>query len=357
MRQNEEIGRTTYQFDPTHDPRWSDLVDRHPRASVFHTVPWLEALRQTYDYEPVAFTTSPPDSELKNGLVFCHIRSWLTGSRLVSLPFSDHCDPLCDSPEDLNALIRGLQTALQDRKWGYLELRPANGNFSQTGDATGLLPIAKHFLHTLSLRPALNELFEALDKDSVQRRIQRAERAGLVEKCGNSKDLLKDFYALFVVTRRRHSLPPIPYAWFRNLIQSQREALEIRLAYKDKVPTAAILTLRFKDILYYKYGCSDARFNKYGAIPWLLWKAVTDGKSHGATEFDMGRTEQEHTGLLAFKNHWTKSRKQLVYWRFPRVTAIDSTENWKLRLAKPVFSCMPKSLLTITGRLVYRHIG
>ena len=60
-----------YQLDPTQDPRWAELVERHPKASVFHSVGWLQVLRQTYGYEPVAFTTSPPNSELKNGLVFC----------------------------------------------------------------------------------------------------------------------------------------------------------------------------------------------------------------------------------------------------------------------------------------------
>src|SRR6266480_325738 len=85
-----------YQLDPTRDSRWAELVERHPRASVFHSVGWLKALQRTYKYEPAAFTTSSSAGDLKNGLVFCHINSWLTGRRLVSLPFSDHCEPLCD---------------------------------------------------------------------------------------------------------------------------------------------------------------------------------------------------------------------------------------------------------------------
>ena len=99
-----------YQIDPTRDARWAELVERHPKASVFHTVGWLKALRCTYGYEPVAFTTSSPTGDLKNGLVFCRIDSWLTDRRLVSLPFSDHCEPLCDSADDLNFLIRYLQS-------------------------------------------------------------------------------------------------------------------------------------------------------------------------------------------------------------------------------------------------------
>lgn len=347
-----------HQLDPTKDSRWADFVERHPRASVFHTVAWLKALRRTYGYEPVVFTTSPPTSGLKNGLVFCRIKSWLTGRRLVSMPFSDHCEPLCDSDEELNFLIRYLQTALERQNWNYMELRPIHGNFSQAGDGISFLPAARYFLHTIDLRPTIDELFGTFHKTSVQQRIQRAARVGLVEKCGTSTELLKDFYGLFVITRRRHSVPPIPYAWFRNLIHAQGKCLEIRIAYKDGKAIAAILTLRFKDILYYKYGCSDARFNKFGAIPWLLWRALEAAKATGATDFDLGRTQEDNAGLLAFKNHWAPYPRRLIYWRYPDNSAsLDSADGWKLRVAKRVFSHMPDRLLTLSGRIIYRHIG
>jgi GNAT acetyltransferase-like protein len=346
-----------YQIDPITDARWPEFVARHPRASVFHTVGWLKALQGTYGYVPVAFTTSSPTSDLKNGIVFCRIDSWLTGRRLVSLPFSDHCEPLYDSAEDADFLIRNLQTALTEQKWKYLELRPINMNFGQAGGNSDFLAAGKYFLHRLDLCPDLNSVFRSLDKDSVQRRIQRAQKAGLTEKCGRSDELLKDFYALFVITRRRHHLPPIPYAWFNNLIQCQDKALEIRLAYKDCTAIAAILTLRFRSVVYYKYGCSDARFNRFGATPWLLWRAIEMGKSNGANQFDMGRTQEENAGLLVFKNHWVPQPERLVYWRFPKSSAVGSTDRWKLQMAKRIFSCMPDRLLTITGRLIYRHIG
>src|SRR5262245_27771741 len=78
---------------PLEDPRWSALIERHPRASVFHSLEWLRALHQTYGYQPVAFTTATAGEELQNAILGCRINSWLTGRRIVSLPFSDHCDP------------------------------------------------------------------------------------------------------------------------------------------------------------------------------------------------------------------------------------------------------------------------
>ncbi len=47
-------------------------------------------------------TTCAPDAPLTDGVVFCEVDSWLTGRRLVSLPFSDHCEPLLQTTRRLS---------------------------------------------------------------------------------------------------------------------------------------------------------------------------------------------------------------------------------------------------------------
>ena len=325
---------------------------------MFHALAWLQALRSTYGYEPVVFTTSPPTGELKNGLVFCRIDSWLTGRRLVSLPFSDHCEPLCDSAEDVGFLLRYLQTILDREQWRYLEVRPVNGNFDSANYRIGCVPSATYYLHTLDLHPALDDIFLSLDKDSIQRRVRRAQQAGLVEKIGASEDLLNELYRLLVITRRRHHVPPPPYGWFRNLIRCHDGAVEMRLAYQNENAIAGILTLRFRDVVYYKYGCSDPQFNNLGSMPWLLWNAIATAKSLGAYEFDFGRTDVDNEGLLAFKNHWVPHPRKLVYWRFPEGShSVYSSDGWKSKVAKCTFTHMPSTFLKIAGKLLYPHIG
>lgn len=346
-----------FQFDPTQDARWKKLLESNSCASIFHSTGWLNALRCTYGYQPVAFTTSPPDRELKNGIVCCDVTSWITGRRLVSLPFSDHCEPLSTSTEELIFLVQSLKAQLKGHGWKYFEVRPVIWNLGGLNGLTDFTPARKYFLHVLNLLGNPDDLFANLDKDSVQRRVRHAERVGLTESSGTSEKLLTEFYNLFVATRGRHQVPPMPYAWFQNLIKNLGEALEIRVAYIESRPVAAILTLRFSDVLYYKYGCSDVRFNNLGGMPWLLWKAILKARSAGATKFDLGRTEEDNPGLLTFKNRWVPHPTQLVYWRYPRTSSFDSIDSWELKLAKRIFSQMPKSLLTFAGRLIYRHIG
>src|SRR6266478_8023935 len=113
-----------YRIEPLKDSRWERFLEVHPRASVFHSSAWLEALRRTYGYQSIAYTTSTPGEELQNGIVFCRVESWLTGRRLVSLPFSDHCEPLVQKPEDLQTLVDGLEQELRNSNWRYIEIRP-----------------------------------------------------------------------------------------------------------------------------------------------------------------------------------------------------------------------------------------
>ena len=117
---------TVYELDPLGDPRWTALVESHPLSSIFHTREWLNASRQTYIYKLRAFTTSAPGKVLSNGIVFCQVNSWLTGSRLVSLPFSDHCDPLVESTGDLEVLLSAV-TEKAGGSYAHAEIRPAPG--------------------------------------------------------------------------------------------------------------------------------------------------------------------------------------------------------------------------------------
>ena len=96
---------SVYKIDPLSDPRWPEFLQRHPDAAIFHTPAWLEALRRTYGYEAVVYTASNPGSDLTNGIPFCRINSWLTGRRLVSLPFSDHCQQMIARSEREDLII------------------------------------------------------------------------------------------------------------------------------------------------------------------------------------------------------------------------------------------------------------
>jgi hypothetical protein len=342
-----------YTVDPLRDPRWSELLLRHPSATVFHTPEWLEALRRTYGYEPIVLTTSAPWEELTGAVVVCRVHSWLTGRRLVSLPFSDHCDPLVSSMEEFQRLLTSLTEETVRGKYKYVELRP----LSFSVDESGLEASESFCFHKLDLGPTPAELFQAFHKDCVQRKIRRAEREGLVYEAGHSSALLQQFYDLQVITRRRQQLPPQPFAWFRNLAVYLRDKLKVSVVSKDGVPLASILTLRFRRTLVYKYGCLDKLFSNLGGMQLLFWKAIQEAKRYGLSELDLGRSDIGNEGLIQFKDRLGATRTTLTYWRYSAIPATQGRHAWKMTAARRVFSHVPKAWLTTAGNHLYRHVG
>jgi hypothetical protein len=341
---------TVYEIDPLKDLRWPEFLKRHKFASVYHSPDWLEALRRTYGYRASALATCGPGGELTNALVFCRVHSWLTGRRAVSMPFSDHCAPLVANQEELGRFVRLLE---QDRATGkYLEIRPVSG----CPLVASLTPEASYCLHRLDLRPGLGDLFRGCHPNHVRRKVARAEREGLVYEEGRSESLLRKFYRLAVMTRRRQELPPQPLAWFRNLAASFGEKLKIRLLSKDRQPAAAILTIQYKSTMTYKYGVSDTRYHPLGVMQLLLWTTIKEANNNGLLEFDLGRSDWGNQGLIAFKDRWGAARSSLVYLRSP-MSKHSGDLGRAVQLAKPLFTVAPDCLLTAVGELFYRHIG
>jgi lipid II:glycine glycyltransferase (peptidoglycan interpeptide bridge formation enzyme) len=278
----------------------------------------------------------------------------LTGQRFVSLPFSDHCEPLIDSPDELDVMLLHMERDLDERKWQYIEIRPVS---HRPGNLARLQESLAYQFHRLDLRKSPHELFHGFHKDCVQRKIRRAEREGLKYEDGNSDALLRKFYKLLVVTRRRQYLPPQPMAWFRGLIATFGNNLKIRVASKGDLPVASILTLSNTRCVVYKYGGSIASLNKLGGMALLFWKTIQEAKDKGLEELDMGRSGIDNLGLIAFKEHWGATGATLNYWRYPPPSPLVPRSAWQKRLAHRLVQAAPDFALEAVGTLLYRHIG
>jgi lipid II:glycine glycyltransferase (peptidoglycan interpeptide bridge formation enzyme) len=343
----------TYCLDPLSDPRWQALVESHPHASVFHSVKWLKALRTVYNYQPVAVTTCGPQEPLTNGAVFCRVASLFTGHRLVSLPFSDHCEPLFNRDDELEVVVQKLKEKVNKGEYRYIEFRPLS--YEPSG-RTGLCQTVSYYFHAVDLRRRADQLFAGFHKDCVQRKIRRAEREQLQYESGSSEALLQQFYRLTVMTRRRHRLPPQPLRWFRGLIESFGDDLKIRVASKNGTPVASILTLNHKKSVVYKYGCSDAAYSKLGGTPYLFWRSIQEAKAQGLETLELGRSDTGNAGLIAFKQRWGAAERRISYWTYPR-THSHETAGWKMKLAQHLVPALPDFALELAGKVFYRHIG
>ena len=342
-----------FEIDPINDPRWAALAGSHPRASLFHSPKWLKALQMAYGFKSIAISTCAPGSELSDGLVYCQVNSWLTGRRLVSLPFSDHCDPLVEHPADADRMLRYLERYVDEGRWKHIEIRPVS--FEPSSNTT-IERSSVYYFHRINLRPSLDDLRRNCHKDGVQRKVRRAEREGLKYEEGRSSELLKKFYGLLLMTRRRHHLPPQPLEWFRSLIVAFGNDLKIRVLSKDEVAVASILTLSNNKTMVYKYGCSNQAFHNLGGMPFLLWRTIQEAKESGFEELDLGRSDHDNQGLIEFKDRLGGVRTLLNYWTYPHREA-ESRAGFKKKFADKIISIMPNLSLETVGKLLYKHFG
>ncbi len=347
-------------IDPLTDPRWKSFVDLHPGASVFHHPYWLDALHRTYQFKPLVFTTARPGEALTDGLVFCPVRSWITGKRWVSLPFSDHCDLLADSPETRWHLAEHFARSLP-HDFDYAEIRSIHSDVIAPTELWR--PSNRILVHTLSLEPSPDQIFRAFHKSCVQRKIRKSEREGLQYVSGRSLELIDQFYSLLLRTRRRQRIPPQSFRWFQNLAACMAHRLTIHIAFKGDLATAAILTLSHQNTLTYKYGCSDERFNYLGGTPFLFWQAIQQGISDGMRSFDLGRSEINNQGLISFKEHLGATPIKLTYWTCANHSVRTSRRHHMVDFARRVMPRvpqsmlrLPRSILAFSGSLFYRHL-
>jgi len=299
-------------------------------------------------------TSAEPGEPLEDGLVACRIRSWLTGTRIVSLPFTDHCDLLAGDAQTEGRLFDRMIEEAKRGRCSYLELRPLS---SPSSLESGFQAGESYCFHELDLAPSLDELHKALHKDSIRRKIRRAEETPLVYETGSTNRFIETFYHLLLITRRRHHLPPQPKSWFRNLVKQMGDAVSIHVARKDGAAIAAILTLRHGTKVIYKYGCSDGAFHQLGGMPFLFWKLIEESKGSGASTIDFGRSGTENEGLIAFKSKFGAAKRTLTYFRYPRVDKPNAGDWGDSRLARRVFSILPDGVLSAAGKVLYKHIG
>jgi lipid II:glycine glycyltransferase (peptidoglycan interpeptide bridge formation enzyme) len=146
-------------------------------------------------------------------------------------------------------------------------------------------------------------------------------------------------------------------AWFRNLVANLGDRLTVHVATKDGQPIASILTLSFKQTVVYKYGGSDAAYHSLGGMQFLFWRVIQDSHAHGFVELDLGRSDLDQAGLIAFKEHLGAERSTLTYFRCPATRHKGAGSAWMSRAGRGVLARLPDSALDLAGRLIYRHLG
>jgi len=339
-------------INPLTHPGWDDLLLSHPDHSFFHSSCWARVLHDSYGYQPLYFGVLDR-GKLTACVPVMEIRSFLTGTRGVSLPFTDYCYPLASSGFDLKEAFASIAKYGEGAGWLSLELR-AGETLPQDWPCSSY-----YYGHTLDL-PEDDDRLIANIKDSTQRNIRKADRLGLSVDMSTTRDSLEEFYRLNCLTRKAHGLPPQPVSFFRNVqdhVIAKGHGV-VALARHEGRAIAGAVYFHFGQKALYKYGASERRHLSMRPNDLVMWEAILWHRSKGFTTLCLGRTEPENGGLRAFKKGWGTEEKVIRYaWYDLKTKNFVAGNPAKNALCTAVMKRLPVPFLKQVGKALYRHVG
>jgi CelD/BcsL family acetyltransferase involved in cellulose biosynthesis len=350
-------------IDPDRFPQWDHFVKSHPLGQIYHLAGWKTVLERSFGHIKGRYFVIREDASprISAGLPVYEVHSWLTGRRIVAAPFATLFDPLVNGPGQLHPLLDHVLALAKESRSKYVEIRTLSGG---AGFADRGFGEARYFLyHAIDLDRPLEAIWKTFHRTCIRQRVTRAEKSGLTFVTAGSKDGLQKFYRLFVLTRKRKSLPAQPYRFMEALwdVFQPSGNLMLMLAEKEGRPLAGLLLLCFRDRVSAEYLASDDSYNSFSPVHGLFWQAIQWAHGAGYKVFDFGRTSPANASLLEFKNRWGAAVRELPSFYFPaaeRARLAQPEKNWKYSAARFMCSKMvPFPIRKLVGDFSYRHLG
>ena len=271
-------------IDPLTDARWTKL-SRRPNASLFHSLPWLQAIEDCYGFGIKACVSGD-----NAAIPYCVLND-ISGPRVVALPFTDACDPIGSTTEGLLAHLQSYQLPV------HLRLLDSQMN----------LEISKRARwHRLSL-PAENMA------PVFRRGVRKAQHMGVEVR---PLPDIQDFLRLHVAVRKSKYRMLAQPALFFESIQRRFGAVggwhALGAYHRDQL-IAATIYLRCGETLYYKFSASDQGKLALRPNNLLLWEGARLAVSLGCHTLDLGPSDDDQPGLIRFKRNTGASELELQF--------------------------------------------
>lgn len=337
-------------IDPLADPRWGAFVGSAADAGIFHHSSWLGLLHRQYGYAMSALCLTSENGEIVAGLPLAHVKSRLTGTRVVSVPFADVCGPaaLAEHQDLIEPLVDAVRSR-HERNGVDVEIRAPVAGLGADGGSF------YHHLLELEADPAA---VRTRFRPNVRNIINRAHREGVQVVRGTDREALDDFYRLHLLTRRRLGVPTQPKRFIRRFeaLFDQGFGFVLRARLDGRTIASAVF-LTFKGVVMYKYSASDPAYLKKNPNYALLMEAIRWGCENDYQRLDMGRTDFETEGLRSFKRGWGTTERVLSYTRFSTRPVDHSSHGGVPQIVRKVLRHAPPIGSRVVGAALYKHFA
>lgn len=362
---------------------WRDIVTR----SYFHGTHFFIATRAPAARSGVSValdneTSTTESKTTAEGTVvgilpLVHIRHWLFGNSLVSMPFCDGGGVLArDDVVELMLVKHSLRTA-EALHVPVIELRQyrplscaENEDFKSEALPSGQQVIravegwrvlmandekkVRMFLDLPANPDALMRSFKA----KLRNQIRKPMKDGLEMKIGGI-NLIDDFYEIFVTNMRDLGSPVHSKQFILQVLLNFPDRARIFIVYKQGIPMACSLTLGFNEVISNPWASSLRRYSHFAPNMLLYWAMLEYACQQGYQRFDFGRSTVDE-GTYRFKEQWGARPAPLYWYRFVHDSHLATTlaaEKRSMRWAIECWKHLPIPITRVLGPMIRRYIS
>ena len=382
--------------EPTHESMWDSYVNSHPEATLYHLSGWKHVIGKTYGHKTYYLRavksdklrivthqgnahnnpinpskTTKPANTLVGLLHLVHLKHFLFGNSLISIPYFDLGGILADDKDVEAALLAEAFVLGRKLKVKKLELRHKEP-LSCLANRSKLPPLINieysavnsvfqdrsHKVRMLLKLPESSEILMKSFKSKLRSQIKKPIKEGLFAKTGGL-ELLNDFYHVFTKNMRDLGSPVHSKKLIQNVCEAFPDRSRIVIVYQDKQPMASSLVVGFKDTLENPWASALREHRRLSPNMLLYWTMLEYACDNGYKFFDFGRSSS-NGGTYKFKEQWGAEPAPLAWDHVSfNSRSTDNAVSDKPKFGKAIryWQKLPVSITKIFGPLIRKHIG
>lgn len=342
---------------------WDKYVCNHTNSTIYHLFSWKAVIEKSYGHKTYYLASSESESgkQLTGVLPLVHLKHFVFGNSLISMPFFDTGGIIADNEDIENELLKEALKLGNELKADIIELRYM---CSQEVMKESYLPnsvfcISKeHKVRMLLELPKSPEILINSFKSKLRSQIKKPIKEGLTSIVGG-QELLDDFYKVFLVNMRDLGSPVHSKKLMQNVMDRFNKDSKIIIVYNEKKPYAGGIVCGFKNVLENPWASSLREYKKFSPNMLLYWTMLEYACNHGYKYFDFGRSTLGE-GTYKFKKQWGAEPEPLN-WHYIYLNGKPTNENelGKSKFDKAIqyWQKLPIPVTEILGPMIRKNIG
>jgi len=303
---------------------------------------WYNTIQNVYGFIPYYFKAND-GSVLK----MSHIKFPFFKNDLVSGPYISNSDPIINSSQGFNDIIRKVEYFAKKNRIDVVEIKssiPLKLNWKLVLDyVTFRIPIYKGADHVF---------------ENIHRKVRTAIRKGikneLYYKIGHK--YIKIFYNIYSKSVKRLGTPVHRIKFYQELINNNDNLNFMIIFNREDIPISTVMFGIDEDAIYPLVGGGLQEYNGLSHNNFKYWKLIEYACNKGCKLFDFGRSTK-NTGTYFFKKRWYAEEVQLYYYyllkKEKKILNVSSSE---YKFFSKYWSKLPLKFTQVAGPTIRKYI-